>query len=240
MPSSGLRARTIGSWAGLRAVPQPSHRKPLAGTVAHNVLTYGTGALNIDGTRIVRAEGDTSHAGNRTATFGTQLTVSGGDGSGGWEQSDAGRWPANVILDDTINDDWARYFYCAKPSKAERNAGLDYLPTKQTVGGGGLTEAGGAYGSIKAPGKNFHPTVKPLTLMRYLIRLVTPPGGIVLDPFTGSGTTLVAAQLEGFNSTGIEMTDEYLPIITGRLRWATEQNPPQLNPSEAHGVTEPT
>jgi len=76
--------------------------------------------------------------------------------------------------------------------------------------------------------------------MRYLIRLVTPPGGIVLDPFTGSGTTLVAAQLEGFNSTGIEMTDEYLPIIAGRLRWATEQNPPQLNPSEAHGVTEPT
>jgi DNA modification methylase len=65
--------------------------------------------------------------------------------------------------------------------------------------------------------------VKPLTLMRYLVRLVTPPGGTVLEPFAGSGTTLMAATMEGFNSIGIEMTDDYLPIIEGRVRWAQTQ-----------------
>ena len=71
--------------------------------------------------------------------------------------------------------------------------------------------------------KNFHPTVKPTALMRYLIKLVTPPGGTVLDPFTGSGSTGKAALLDGFQFVGVELTEEYLPIIEGRLRWATEQ-----------------
>jgi site-specific DNA-methyltransferase (adenine-specific) len=66
--------------------------------------------------------------------------------------------------------------------------------------------------------------VKPLTLMRYLIRLVTPPGGIVLEPFAGSGTTLAAATLEGMNSIGIELTDDYLPIIEARINWARRQH----------------
>jgi DNA modification methylase len=70
---------------------------------------------------------------------------------------------------------------------------------------------------------NYHPTVKPVALMRHLVRLVTPPGGTVLDPFAGSGTTLVAAVLEGMNAIGCEMTDEYLPIIEGRVAWAEEQ-----------------
>jgi site-specific DNA-methyltransferase (adenine-specific) len=70
---------------------------------------------------------------------------------------------------------------------------------------------------------NHHPTVKPLALMRWLVRLVTPPGGVVLDPFAGSGTTLAAAVLEGFDAVGIEMTDEYLPIINGRVAWAEQQ-----------------
>jgi DNA modification methylase len=87
--------------------------------------------------------------------------------------------------------------YQAKPSKRERNAGLDKPST--------------------------HPTVKPVALMRHLVRLVTPPGGTVLDPFAGSGTTLVAAVLEGMNAIGCEMTDEYLPIIEGRVAWAEEQ-----------------
>lgn len=203
-------------------------RKPLIGTVAENVLAHGTGALNIDASRIGRADGDVSHAGNRTSTFGTQETVSGGDGSGGWEQS-AGRWPANVILDESQAAEldkqsgvtksgkprdekgkggiWAegngvpcgpqhgdeggasRFFYCAKPSKKER-------PKVNGVA---------------------HPTVKPLKLMRYLVKLVTPPGGVVLDPFAGSGTTLEAAVDEGFDAIGIELTEEYLPLIVDRL-----------------------
>ena len=68
-----------------------------------------------------------------------------------------------------------------------------------------------------------HPTVKPLSLMRWLVRLATPPGGTVLEPFAGSGTTLMAATLEGFNAIGIEMTDEYLPIIRGRVSWAEQE-----------------
>jgi site-specific DNA-methyltransferase (adenine-specific) len=71
--------------------------------------------------------------------------------------------------------------------------------------------------------QNFHPTVKPTQLMRYLIKLVTPPGGTVLDPFTGSGSTGKAALLDGFQFVGAELTEEYLPIIEGRLRWASEQ-----------------
>ena len=71
--------------------------------------------------------------------------------------------------------------------------------------------------------QNFHPTVKPTALMRYLIKLVTPEGGVVLDPFTGSGSTGKAALLDGFQFVGVELTEEYLPIIEGRLRWASEQ-----------------
>ena len=222
-------------WDGWGTALKPAHepivlaRKPFTGTVAANVLQHGTGALNIDSTRIGRAEGDISHAGNRTATFGTQDTVSGGDGSGGWQQNDAGRWPANVIVDDTISDDWARYFYCAKPSKQERNAGLDGLPERV---GGSMS------GAETRPGKptnhpiraNFHPTVKPLALMQWLIRLVTPPDGTVLDPFAGSGTTLAAATLQGIHSIGIELTDDYLPIITARTQWAEQQHTNQPKP----------
>ena len=239
-------------------------RKPLIGTVAENVLAYGTGGLNIDGSRIRRAEGDNSIAGNRTATFGTQETVSGGDGSGGWEQNDGGRWPANVILDpytaELLDEQsgisksqggatakssiWesgkerttnhfgdtggaSRFFYVAKASKRDRNEGLEELDK---------TKAGAVYnqrpsGGLNAhlhkedskPQKNFHPTVKPTDLMRYLIKLVTPPGGVVLDPFTGSGSTGKAAILEGFDFIGIELTEDYLPIIEGRLAHAERQ-----------------
>jgi site-specific DNA-methyltransferase (adenine-specific) len=121
------------------------------------------------------------------------------------------------------NGSAARFFYCAKASKAERNAGLQGLPEKQKVfNGTSATPASKADGSVEdkfstAPSQNFHPTVKPLALMRYLVRLVTPPNGTVLDPFAGSGSTLVAATIEKFDCIGIEMTDEYLPIIEARV-----------------------
>jgi site-specific DNA-methyltransferase (adenine-specific) len=257
-------------WEGWGTALKPAHepivlaRKPLAGTVAANVKAHGTGALNIDASRIGRAEGDNSVAGSRTATFGTQDTVSGGDGSGGWEQNHAGRWPANVIFDEAAGVEldeqsgirtpghWtktkttgfgefgggtseyhgtgpksdaggaSRFFYCAKPSKKERNAGLDDLPEATSKFGNQKNGEDIGNGSVNdkfttAPKKNFHPTVKPLALMRYLVRMVTPPNGTVLDPFLGSGTTAVAAILEGFKWVGCEMTEDYLPIITGRV-----------------------
>jgi DNA modification methylase len=86
-----------------------------------------------------------------------------------------------------------------------------------------MREDGSLDGAKTRPRANFHPTVKPIALMRYLVRLVTPAGGVVLDPFAGSGTTLVAAVLEGVRGVGIEMTEDYLPIIEGRLAWASEK-----------------
>jgi DNA modification methylase len=119
----------------------------------------------------------------------------------------------------------ARFFYCAKASKAERNAGLQELPEirhadRNTDDG---VDGDNPRNRTNQPKQNFHPTVKPIALMRYLVRLVTPPNGKVLDPFAGSGTTLVACVLEGFESVGMEMTADYLPIIQGRVAWAEQQ-----------------
>jgi DNA modification methylase len=129
---------------------------------------------------------------------------------------------------DSSTGSAARFFYCAKPSTAERDAGLHELDNHETPG----VLRGRVDGSLgnnqpTAPRKNFHPTVKPIALMRYLCRLITPPGGTILEPFTGSGTTIAAAVFEGFNVIGCEMTDEYLPIIMARTRWAqtTNDNP---------------
>jgi DNA modification methylase len=215
-------------------------RRPLIGTVAANVLQYGTGALNIDGTRIgttgraikLAQKGTGSHGGEGFGADGVIARVSDYDWAGvGMSEPSSGRWPANVIFDpdaatelDRQQDGASRFFYIAKPSKAERNAGLDGLPERRhkSYEGGPIASKNGSPGGSSVT-TNPHPTVKPLTLMRYLVRLVTPPGGTVLEPFAGSGTTLMAATMEGFNSIGIEMTDDYLPIIEGRVRWAQTQ-----------------
>jgi site-specific DNA-methyltransferase (adenine-specific) len=129
------------------------------------------------------------------------------------------------------NGSAARFFYCAKASKAERNAGLEGMPAEWKAAANFRPnhmekalegDSGNPFGRFQ-PTQNFHPTVKPIALMRYLVRLVTPPNGTVLDPFTGSGTTLVAAVLEGFNSIGMELTADYLPIINARVEWALKQ-----------------
>jgi len=260
-------------WQGWGTALKPAHepivvaRKPLIGTVANNVQTYGTGALNIDGSRVAhQSEADRASAtpqGKVTSNLkaGSAPDVN-DEGRKDVERPDTslGRWPANVIHDGSeevlagfpmtgsskasmrgvgytdsdiygtgdgkfdslrgFNDSGsaARFFYCAKASKSERNAGLEGLPevpkNERKEGGKSVLEVSG-----KAS-QNFHPTVKPLALMRYLIKLVTPPGGIVLDPFLGSGTTAVAATLEGFDWIGCEMTEDYWPIIEARVEWA--------------------
>jgi site-specific DNA-methyltransferase (adenine-specific) len=233
-------------------------RKPLIGTVAANVLEWGTGALNIDASRI----------GTEQRTFTPRLSANANLNDDGWtkigEQAPAttveGRWPANIILDpftaelldeqsgvsvskahsrgvglngsavfgsgdagfDSVrgmNDSGgaSRFFYVAKASKRDRNEGLDELEAKDTSTIEAVVRGDGTRGT---PRQNFHPTVKPTELMRYLIKLVTPAGGVVLDPFTGSGSTGKAALLDGFQFIGIEMTEEYLPIIEGRLKFA--------------------
>ena len=234
-------------------------RKPLIGTVAENVLTYGTGGLNIDGSRI-GTDGGTAREGKAN-----QPNDSGWANMKGHRiaELNAGRWPSNVILDPytaelldeqsgvsfsksggmsgretaavygkhkstprTGHDDSggaSRFFYVAKASKRDRNEGLEQLEAiKMEIGddrpSGNSWERRGRDSAI--PRQNFHPTVKPTELMRYLIKLITPPNGIVLDPFTGSGSTGKAAILEGFRFIGIEMTEDYIPIIDGRLKHA--------------------
>lgn len=112
----------------------------------------------------------------------------------------------------------ARFFYCAKASKSEKNAGLEDFEIKQVMGGGGLTNVGDKYGSIEAKQQNTHPTVKPLKLMEYLITLITPSNGIVLDPFMGSGSTGVACIRKDFDFIGIELSEEYYEIAKARIK----------------------
>jgi site-specific DNA-methyltransferase (adenine-specific) len=264
-------------WAGWGTALKPAFepvvvgRKPLVGTVAGNVLEWGVGGLNIDGSRIGTEE--------RTNAGMSSLGVMHDDN---WQPKEVsntvqGRWPANIILDpftaelldeqsgvsvskassrgvglngsavfgsgdagfDSVrgmNDSGgaSRFFYVAKASKRDRNEGLDDLEGKEIgAKGNGLARACATCGASVLDGcdcpdrtfvnptrQNFHPTVKPTELMRYLIKLVTPAGGVVLDPFTGSGSTGKAALLDGYQFIGIEMTEEYLPIIEGRLNFA--------------------
>ncbi|HEY7822464.1 MAG TPA: DNA methyltransferase [Acidimicrobiia bacterium] len=270
-------------WEGWGTALKPAHepivvaRKPLSGTVAGNVLEWGTGGLNIDGCRVGTDAGWSYPNGRGGTAWGGRESLAGNLAKP--MQASSGRWPANIVLDgaaaaaldqqsgvskspapyvqqskvvgiygaekhhdrasthhgdsggasrfftqaDFGPDDWP-FVYQAKPSKRERNAGLDGL-SEQSAGSLNMRTDAHAVktGNATQERQNHHPTVKPVALMRHLVRLVTPPGGVVLDPFAGSGTTLVAAVLEGFDAIGCEMTDEYLPIIRGRVAWAEEQ-----------------
>ena len=244
-------------------------RKPLVGTVAENVLRYGTGGLNIDGCRV----GDMVETWPKSRSYAPgqfQPGHSGDTQSAG--EAPAGRWPANLIHDGSdevvglfperdgavsngsrgggmlgtstfaIHDrpqkpgradsgSAARFFYCAKASKADRDEGLDDLPEVGKSIGARHTMAGPMMANYTAkdgvsrsrPRANTHPTVKPTDLMRYLCRLVTPPGGTVLDPFMGSGSTGKAAALEGFRFIGCERESEYFDIACRRIERAYAQ-----------------
>jgi DNA modification methylase len=160
-------------------------RKPFKGSVAKNVLEWGTGGINIDECRIGSEERE-------------------------------GRFPANFIHDG-IEEDWARYFYCPKASKKDRNEGCDELEEK----GYSINQAHNSKTleeRYALTSKNNHPTVKPTDLMAYLVRLVTPKGGTVLDPFMGSGSTGKASVREGMDFIGIEREDEYMEIAKTRIQ----------------------
>jgi site-specific DNA-methyltransferase (adenine-specific) len=210
-------------------------RKPLDGTVASTVAEHGCGGINVDGCRIgtsKRVPGSGRRGTDRIfGAYGPQ------NGTESGHDPQIGRHPANVVLDETAaamldeqsgerpsatntgpthggeifgkgagivqfengapyrgdTGGASRFFYCAKASTAERNAGLN--------------------GS-----RNTWPTVKPVALMRWLVRLVTPPGGLVLDPFTGSGSTGLACIAEGARFLGLDKSDEALAIATARLQ----------------------
>jgi DNA modification methylase len=141
-----------------------------------------------------------------------------------------GRWPANIVLDEEAASEagaWSRYFYTAKASRSERNAGCEGLEERvYRTGCGGdmpVDDQGRDRDRFKSVARNVHPTVKPVALMRWLIRLIAPPGGIVLDLFMGSGTTGVAAVQEGRFFVGIELEPEYHRIAQARIAHAEQR-----------------
>jgi site-specific DNA-methyltransferase (adenine-specific) len=196
----------------------------LIGTVAQNVLEHGTGAINIDGCRVEGGErqlilGDYKQTENNAYQGRMDGSLQGGSKHGG--NTTQGRWPANLIHDGSeevteLLNDAARFFYCAKASKKDRDEGLESFSEAKTNDGRKI-DADNAYQRGATLRKNIHPTVKPTDLMRYLCRLVTPKGGLVLDPFTGSGSTGKAAILEGFRFLGAEMNPEYVAIAKARI-----------------------
>ena len=233
---SSMVEKTKGNseWEGWGTALKPSHepivlaRKPLSEkSIVDNVLKWGTGAINIDDCRIegndakypdtnpdFRDQGKKSKEaiGIDKLSFGQTENVARKkvvrksrnedgvwtDGNSGMDNeqnsfADAdprGRFPAN-LMHDGLQEEWAKYFYCPKTSKSERHNGAI---------------------------KNTHPTVKPIELMKYLCRLVTPKGGTVLDPFMGSGSTGMAAKDEGFDFIGIEKEPEYYDIAEARIK----------------------
>jgi site-specific DNA-methyltransferase (adenine-specific) len=260
-------------WDGWGTALKPAHepivmaRKPLDGTVANNVLTYGVGGINIDGCRVGMSDEDKTKSLNNWKPQGYELKESiyeFGTDVVKTKQSQQGRFPANFIHDgsDEVlelfpdtgkstggrigkkqmsnvtnvpagqyeagdpgygdSGSAARFFYCAKANKKDRNEGLDGFEPKREADRIISNGVGGENPRNRSntPKLNHHPTVKPTDLMRYLCRLVTPPNGTVLDPFTGSGSTGKAAVVEGFSFIGVEQSEEYLEIAKARIEAA--------------------
>jgi site-specific DNA-methyltransferase (adenine-specific) len=236
-------------------------RKPLIGTVAANVLAHGTGALNIDASRVDRRNAQLAADGYRPSEYQMGETTPSGA---------VGRFPANLIHDGSdeviaafpdakgqqgritgdepsdktgevfgvyaerapstpradVSPSAARFFYCAKTSKSDRNEGCGALPERSAAecvnrkeGSAGMNNPRAGANSTSGAA-NIHPTVKPNALMRYLVRMVTPPSGTVFDPFTGSGSTGKAAMQEGFQFKGCELSAEYAAIAAARISCA--------------------
>jgi len=202
-------------------------RKPLIGTVAANVLEYGTGAINVDGCRIPRDPDDVSGGSASGSNESENRSMSGKNYNREPKPDADGRWPANFIHDNgdeatALLGDASRFFYCAKASKRDRDEGLELWEKRNNMRVNGPRESEEAKHATKLA--NFHPTVKPTDLMRYLCLLVTQPGGVVLDPFMGSGSTGKAAILEGFRFIGIEREQEYFHIAEARIKNSVEKS----------------
>jgi DNA modification methylase len=250
------------AWEGWGTALKPAFepvivcRKPLVGTVAANVLTHGTGALNIDACRVPAGQDYRDKCASVAGIASNRTQDVYGDWPGTRVDSghNAGRWPANVVLthaEDCTNRcapgcpveemDAQSGDSACRPGRPRSAAAGDGW--RMTASGPEYDDRGGA--SRFFPGFRFaskapsservrvdgvaHPTVKPLAFVRWLVRLVTPPGGRVLDPFLGSGTTALAARAEGFPCIGIERDQTYLPLIEARL----EARPPAATtPSE--------
>jgi len=241
-------ARTWQGWGtALKPAWEPVilARKPLVGTVASNVLAHGTGALNIDGCRIGTGKSVPSSV-SRSSGVSLSGSVDGSlrreIGTEGGHDPNVGRWPANVVLDeeaaamlDAQTEGKLHSAGSVRSGSSDPREISHKSPTSWSKPGNTGTmfrigDSGGAsrfFYTAKASRRergegNTHPTVKPQALMRWLVRLVTPPGGLVLDPFNGSGSTGVASIAEGCRYVGCEREAEYVEISRRRLFDAEE------------------
>jgi site-specific DNA-methyltransferase (adenine-specific) len=229
-------------------------RKPLSGTVADNVLRYGTGALNIDGCRVGSTAGrwpaNVMHDGSAEVVDGFPDTKNGG------QNATSGEHLHGAVFNDATcglkrtptafggdSGSAARFFYCAKASRTDREEGCDNLPARSGAdaverdeGSAGLQSPRAGAGRTADTVRNFHPTVKPTDLMRYLCRLVTPPAGLVLDPFCGSGSTGKAALLEGLRFVGVDLDPAHVAIAEARCQFAVDTVAEQAAAAEAPGA----
>lgn len=207
-------------------------RKPLIGTVAANVLEHGTGGINVDACRIGTSDPKTGRwpanvvldeeaAAELDAQAGERKSGSRKPGSyGEMGYQGAGSWNMPEVTGDSGGA--SRFFYVAKPSRAERDRGCDALPVRS---GGEATDRDDGAPGTQSPragagrtggARNVHPTVKPAALIRWLLQMVTPPGGVVLDPYCGSGTIYVAAEGLDLSVVGIERDPDYVEIALAR------------------------
>jgi len=226
LPETAPATDLARAWHGYGTAAKPSYEpvilamKPLDGTFAQNAERHGVAGIHVDGGRIPGADTTTRH--NSSSSYMTgqigQVQPTQGDYFTGSTQ---GRWPANVALDEDVAamlGKASRFFYTAKASRAERNAGLDGLPTKSASHDGRDATNETPHQRHSHVAMNFHPTVKPLALMRWLVRMVTMPSGtLILDPFAGSGTTALACQREGVAYIAIDREAEYCEIARKRL-----------------------
>ena len=236
-PATDAAKRWSGWGTALKPAIEPIilARKPLVGTVAGNVLAHGVGGLNIDACRVAGAKPDTT----RGASVNASSMAGPLGGQGRIIDDGKGRFPANVLLDEHAAEEMDKQSGNVKGAVSNGHTGRtvsyhgNYGALRQTPGYG---DQGGAsrffpvfkYQS-KAPKRERpvieredgtkvqHPTVKPVALMEWLVELITPPNGVVLDPFAGSGTTLQAATNKGFQPIGIEQDADYIELIEKRL-----------------------
>lgn len=233
-------------WQGWGTCLKPAYepiivaRKPFKGSVVDNIIKYRVGGINIDGCKIGN-EKRTQFPGKSNGRIYSEYSQ-----KNAHFETVEGRFPANVITDGSeevakgmpnttstpiAEESAMRYFYSAKASKKDRDEGLDAFEERKTTDGciRANVETARKFGANSALRKNIHPTCKPTELMQYLVRLVSPKGATILDPFMGSGSTGKAVMFENrerdanYKFIGIELTDEYLPIAQARIEYARDK-----------------
>lgn len=232
-PASEAAAKWEGWGTALKPAYEPAilARKQPEGTIADNVQAWGTGAINIGACRYGYRDpawpGPHAPTASVLTNNGSPFVLGSTASTRQVVPNDDGRWPANLYV-------------CPKPHRSEREAGCEGLEGRtgaeavdRVEGSAGMDSPRAGAGRTAGTVRNHHPTVKPIGVLRWLVRLVTPPGGVVLDPFNGSGSTGCACALEGFDYIGIDMEAEYIEISEARIRWWHDQRTPTATEAKA-------